>query len=156
MNYTAHSGINKVSVIVKSDLPWISILDVMRNCFPGAFINNHNELIVDREANSYFSLNGVKDELDLVVKILSGLSRDAYKSEPFENELRNENLHYKISLGIACYFGKYFSPNQMEIIYTYLGNGIRNDLARRFIEEGNLDTDWLIKERQKGGETDAV
>lgn len=143
------SGMGAVKNMLGSNPPWIAFTTVISSCFPCAVINMNNEIIVDRAANSYFSMNGVHDEIDLGVKILSGLSRDAYKSEPFVSMVKNDAFHFAIRAGINLYFGKSFTEDELEIIYTYLGNGINNALARRFITEGNLNTDWLLEEVRK-------
>ena len=146
---SSYSGMSAVKKMLESNLEWITFTDVLRSCFPCAFINRNNEMIVDQDANSYFSMDGVHNEIDLGVKILSGLSRDAYKSEPFESMVKNAAFQFRIKAGINLYFGKTFTDDELEIIYTYLGNGINNALARRFITEGNLDTDWLLEEVRK-------
>lgn len=131
---------------------FIRMIQRIMNCFPGSFINKNDEIIVDRLGNSYFSLRNVKDEIDVGVKMLSALSRDAYKSQPFRSERDNNMFHARIKSGLEEWFNRKFSYDDLETIYTYLGNGIRNDLAQRFITEGNLDTSWLLEEVRKSKE----
>ena len=128
---------------------FIKLLQRVFECFPDGFLNRHFEFIVDRRANSYFSMKGVNDETDMGVRLLSSLSRDAYKSEPFATDRENRDFHARITDGLECWFRMTFSQDDLETIYTYLGNGIRNDLARRFITEGKLDTRWLLLEVRK-------
>lgn len=128
---------------------FIKLLQRVFDCFPDGFLNRNFEFIVDRRANSYFSMNGVNDEADIGVRLLSSLSRDAYKSEPFATDRENRHFHARITSGLERWFQMSFSYDDLEMIYTYLGNGIRNDLARRFITEGKLDTRWLLLEVRK-------
>lgn len=94
---------------------------------PNFFINQRLELIVEPKNNIYFSLEGVKTELELKCKVLSWLSRPSYKgvSSYWQKRIRaivNEFLDTE------------FTPEEMMEIYTYLGNDCNRQKTIKFIE----------------------
>lgn len=104
------------------------------NAFPGAFIYYNGELIVHKAANSYFILKDCETRLDVQCKVLEWLSRDAYKSEPFHSAAKNLKFNEFILNGINTFLGTTFTHNDMEEIYTYLGNRCSHQRTLRFIE----------------------
>lgn len=114
----------------------------LMNCFPNSFINHLGEFIAHRETNEYFILANCENELDVKCKVLAWLSRGACKIEPYKRK-------QKIMLaGINKFLGTDFNINYMEIIYQYLGNGLRRPLAIKFIESGyNMS---ILEERTDG------
>lgn len=121
------------------------IIDRLIFCFTGSFVNQNNEFIAHRRANEYFSLNNCKDELDVKCKVLEWFSRGAYKTEPYNTERRNAEFHEFMLQGINEFLDTEFTEEDMEVIYTYLGNAIKHEKTIRFIESG-YDMDVL-----KGG-----
>lgn len=86
-----------------------------------------NEIVVHRARNSYFSLKGIENETEFKAKMLEWLSREAIKG--------GNRVTQKYHLtGINEVLGTNFSVADMEIIYTYLGNGICHKLAIQFVE----------------------
>lgn len=106
--------------------PWARKI---RAAFPAAFVNMYNELILIPKANTYIMLNQVRDEQDFKAAVLEDCSRNAFKG--CSGKLRDEHLD-----GINKLLDTKFTKADMELIYTYLGNGIQHDLCLRFVESG--------------------
>ena len=101
----------------------------LSTAFPLLYVNRNNELIINPERNTYFSLDGVESERDLQAKILEWLSREASKSL-FPNSRR-----YHLS-GINIFLKTDFTQDEMIAIYTFLGNACDHEKTLRFIESG--------------------
>lgn len=97
--------------------------------FPKFFINHNLEVIVHPRRNTYFLLNGVDTEKDLIAKILEWLSREAAKS------VSRESQRYHLS-GINTFLRANFTQDEMREIYTYLGNCCNHQKTIRFIDSG--------------------
>ena len=104
--------------------------------FSQSFINGGLEFIAHKKANEYFRLEDCKCEFDVKCKVLEWLSRGAYKTEPFDSESKNEEFHEFMLNGINKYLGTKFSYDDMEIIYTYLGNRCNHERTVAFINSG--------------------
>ncbi len=108
--------------------------------FPLLFINRHNELVIHPKRNTYFRLDGVETERDLKAKILEWLSREASKSiYPWSRKYHLD--------GINSFLGTDFTKEEMNEIYTYLGNGVNHEKTLHFIESGY---DLSILPKQEG------
>lgn len=112
------------------------IIDRLIFCFPGSFVNHNNEFIAHRRANEYFMLENCKNELDVKCKVLEWFSRAAYKTEPYRTDHKNEEFHEFMRNGINEFLKTDFTEEDMEEIYTYLGNAIHHGRTMRFIESG--------------------
>ena len=97
--------------------------------FPLLFVNRQNELIIHPKRNTYFRLDGVESERDLKAKILEWLSREAAKSVYKWSQI------YHLD-GINSFLGTDFTQEEMNEIYTYLGNACNHEKTLRFIESG--------------------
>ena len=86
--------------------------------------------------NVYFLTSNCKSKKDVIAKVLEWWSRDAYKSEFPCGESTSVVIQDYIREGINEYLGTDFSREDMELIYTYLGNAIHHDLCLKFIESG--------------------
>ena len=106
--------------------PWARKI---RAAFPAAFVNMYNELILIPKANTYIMLNQVRDERDFKAAVLEDCSRNAFKGR--SRKLQDEHLD-----GINKLLDMKFTRDDMELIYTYLGNGIQHDLCLRFVTSG--------------------
>ncbi len=124
-----------------SVLNWEIITKLMK-CFPNSFINDEGEFIAHRDSNTYFILKACKTELDVKCKVLEWLSRAAYKAEPYRRNDKNVYFHEFMRDGINEFLGTHFSENDMEEIYTYLGNACNHEKTVRFIES-NYDMSVL-------------
>lgn len=106
--------------------PWARKI---RAAFPAAFVNMYNELILIPKANMYIMLNQVRDERDFKTAVLEDCSRNAFKG--CSRKLQDEHLD-----GINKLLDTKFTRDDIELIYTYLGNGIQHDLCLRFVASG--------------------
>ena len=102
--------------------------------FNKSFINYRNELILIPKTNLYFSLNNVKNELDLKCKVLEWCSRDAYKSMPYSTDRRNRMYQDDVRGNINIFLKTNFARNDMELIYSKLGNGVNHELTIKFVQ----------------------
>lgn len=120
------------------------VLNDLFAAFPDAIINHNLEFVADphRRVNSYFRLDNCETRIDAIAKVLEYLSRDAYKSEHFNAEWRNKQVYEYHRNGINCFCGTSFTMEDMEDIYTYLGNGINHQKTLTFIRSG-YDTEVL-------------
>lgn len=116
--------------------------------FPKSFINTNLEFIAHKEANEYFRLEDCENEFDVKCKVLEWLSRGAYKTCPFNSNIKNERFHNFMLNGINDFLGTDFTESDIEEIYTYLGNRCNHKKTVRFIES-NYDMSVL-----KGGASD--
>lgn len=112
------------------------VIEKLIFCFPGSFVNGSNEFIAHRKANEYFRLDNCNDELDVKCKVLEWFSRGAYKTEPYSTNCKNEEFHEFMLTGINEFLGTDFTEEDMEQIYTYLGNACNHQKTIRFIESG--------------------
>lgn len=117
--------------------------------FPGSKINRNGEFIAHVPANAYFILRDCENETDVKCKVLEWLSRAAYKSEPFQSDVKNMRLHDTMLEGINVFLGTNFSFEDMETIYTYLGNRCNHPRTLRFIESG-YDVSMLEEDYKNG------
>ena len=114
-------------------------LERIFNAFPKAFINRHNEMIIYPRVNTYFLLGNVNNELELECKVLEYCSREASKGI----NKTSRNYHFN---GICDFFNRIFTQEEMDLIYTKLGNGIKRKLCIKYIESG-FDLEVLNNEK---------
>lgn len=101
----------------------------LRQSFPSGFVNLNFEFIAHPGRNSYFLLNGVNSEIELSAKVLEWLSREAVKG----GSKQTQKYHHD---GINRFLGTEFSREEMEEIYSCLGNAVNHAKTIRFIESG--------------------
>lgn len=118
--------------------------------FHDAILNRNLEFVADphRRVNSYFRLDNCETRMDVSAKLLEWLSREAYKSQHFNVEWRNAQIHKYHLDGINQFCGTAFTPEDMEVIYTYLGNGINHQKTLDFIRNG-YDMEVLKSDKKK-------
>lgn len=107
----------------------------LMNCFPNSFINSSGEFIA-HHTGEYFNFENCETLLDVQCKVIEWFSRAAYKSEPYNSSHKNKKLHSFMLDGINKFLGTEFTENDMETIYTYLGNAIKHSKTIEFIESG--------------------
>ena len=112
------------------------IMQKLMKCFENSFINHNGEFIAHSKANAYFILHSCETELDVKCKVLEWLSRDAYKICPFGSDRKNKEFHKFMLNGINEFLGTEFTENDIDTIYTYLGNACHHSLTIKFIESG--------------------
>lgn len=115
--------------------------------FPGSFINEQDEFIAHPRTNQYFLLADCKTPEDIEAKVIEWLSRPAFKTAPYSQEWRNRKLHEFIRNGINAFLDTGFTEEDMETIYSRLGNAIRHNLTMEFIAH-NMDVAWLMEAPQ--------
>ena len=104
--------------------------------FPKSFINTALEFIAHKEANEWFRLEDCENEFDVKCKVLEWLSRGAYKTCPFNSNIKNEKFHNFMLNGINDFLGTDFTESDIEQIYTYLGNCCNHEKTVKFINSG--------------------
>jgi hypothetical protein len=108
----------------------------LARAFPNSFINTALEFIAHKEANEYFRLEDCENEFDVKCKVLEWLSRGAHKTCPFHSNIKNERFHNFMLNGINDFLGTDFTEDDMEIIYTYLGNRCNHERTVKFVNSG--------------------
>ena len=116
-------------------MDWKLIKRLM-NCFPYSSINQNGEFIAEEKSNTYFILEDCKTELDVKCKVLEWISRSACKTQPYASEKRNKEFHEFMLNGINQFLETDFSQDDMEQIYTYLGNAVNHERTVAFVENG--------------------
>ncbi len=124
-----------------------SYLKILMSIFNKSFINYRNELILIPKTNLYFSLNNVKNEFDLKYKVLEWCSRDAYKSTPYSTDRRNRIYQDDVRGNINIFLKTNFARNDMELIYSKLGNGVNHELTIKFVQS-NYDMKILRSDEE--------
>lgn len=114
------------------------VLHKLFMAFPDGNINHNLEFIADphRRVNSYFRLEDCETEEDVTAKVLEWLSRESYKSQHFDSERRNRQVHKYHLNGINAFCGTAFTEDDIEEIYTRLGNRVNHQLTLDFIRSG--------------------
>lgn len=108
----------------------------LAKAFPRSFINCSLEFIAHLAANEYFRLEDCNTELDVQCKVLEWLSRGSFKTSPYSTKKKNEEFHQFMLSGINKYLGTNFSHEDIEIIYSYLGNRCNHEKTVEFILSG--------------------
>ena len=105
-------------------------------CFPGSFINARDEFIAHPRTNNCQTVE------DVEAKVLEWLSRPAFKTQPYSQEWRNRRFHEFMLAGVNAFLDTDFSEDDMELIYTYMGGGIKHGLMMEFIDH-DMSMMWL-------------
>lgn len=114
-----------------------SILTKLFNAFGNSALINM-EFVADRnpKVHSSFVFADCETEEDVAAKILEWLSRDAYKSEHYVSQKKNNQVHEYHLNGINSFLGTKFTPKDVEVVYTKLGNAVNDAKTREFIRSG--------------------
>lgn len=132
-------------------LPWFSPFAApwcgkIQRAFPKAYVTMNFELILVPRTNTYINLNHCSTPDEFKVKIIENCSRLASKG--YSKPLRKEHLD-----GINKLLDTNFTQEDMEYIYTYLGNGIKHELCMKFVQSGYdlgvIDEGLQEKERRE-------
>ncbi len=89
----------------------------------------NKELILVPRSNTYVSISRCCTPDEFKAAIIENCSRLASKG--YSKPLRKEHLE-----GINKLLDTNFTQEDMEYIYTYLGNGIRHELCMKFVQSG--------------------
>lgn len=104
--------------------------------FKGSFINHNNEIILIPKFNVYTLLDDVETDEDFYVKLCEWFSRHCCCALPYSQHKRLERYWQENTDAFNYICGTNFSVNQMNYIYIYLGNGIKHNLAKKFVHSG--------------------
>ena len=105
-------------------------------CFPDSFINYRGEFIAHKKSNTYLCLQNCETMEDLQCKVIEWFSRAAYKTEPYHSAYANYKFHKFMLDGVNKFLGTDFTNEDMELIYTYLGNAVNHGQTVEFIRSG--------------------
>ena len=115
-------------------LPWFSPFAApwcgkIQRAFPKAYVTMNFELILVPRTNTYINLNHCSTPDEFKAEVIEGVSRFAFKG--FTKPLRREHID-----GINKLLDTHFTPEEIEYIYTNLGNGINHELCMKFVKSG--------------------
>lgn len=117
----------------------MKILDSVRlamQIFPNCFINHNNEIILIHKFNVYTLLDDVETDEDFKVKLCEWLSRDCCCALRYSQQKRLKRYWQNNTNAFNQICGTNFTVEQINYIYTYLGNGINHELTRQFVRNG--------------------
>ena len=118
-----------VSIYNKSnEFDMSDMLNKVRRNFHGAFINLNMELILDRKHNLYFMLNDIESELEFKCKMIEWLSRPSCKG------LSSKKEQTRILQSLNGFLDTNFSHEEINSIYSFLGNSCNRQKTIKFIE----------------------
>lgn len=115
-------------------LPWFDPFAApwsgkIQRAFPKAYVNMNKELILVPRSNTYVNISRCCTPDEFKAAIIENCSRLASKG--YSKPLLKEHLE-----GINKLLDTNFTQEDMEYIYTYLGNGIRHELCMKFVQSG--------------------
>lgn len=97
--------------------------------------------------NLYFLTTNITTKNEVKAKVLEYFSRACYKTM-YASEQVDFLIHIYILDCVNEYLHTDFNEDDIELIYTYLGNGINRELTLKFIESGydlNIIRDYKEK-----------
>lgn len=112
--------------------------------FEGSFFNAQDEFIAHKYSNTYFIFRTCESDEEVNCKIVEWLSRPALKGIPYCAEWRNKKFRKFMLDGINQFLHTNFNEDDIDLIYTYLGNAIRHQKTLEFVR-GNYNMN-IIKE----------
>lgn len=114
----------------------LEIVQKAMNLYPFSFINSLNELILIPKFNVYLGLDDVNTDDDFKVKLCEFLSRDCSCALRYSRQKTLEHYWQVNTNNFNALCGTNFTIEQMDYIYSYLGNGIKHKLAQQFVASG--------------------
>lgn len=106
------------------------------NIFYESFINRENELILIPKTNLYFYLGNVNTVAEMKYKLLEWCSRSCFKAMPYKYTKKNRKYQDNVLRNVNECLDTEFTREQMELIYTKLGNCINHELTMKFVSSG--------------------
>lgn len=106
------------------------------NIFYGSFINRNKELILIPKTNLYFYLGDVNTVDEVKYKLLEWCSRSSFKAMPYRYAKKNKEYQDNVLRKVNECLDTEFTREQMELIYTKLGNCINHELTMKFVSSG--------------------
>lgn len=104
--------------------------------FYGSFINCENELILIPKTNLYFCLGNINTVTEMKYKLLEWCSRSCFKAMPYRYTKKNREYQDDVLRKVNECLDMEFTREQMELIYTKLGNCINHELTMKFVGSG--------------------
>ena len=104
--------------------------------FPNSFINCNNEIILILKPNVYVCLDNVETDDDFKVELCEWFSRDCCCAFRYSIQKSLERYWQYNTNAFNQICGTNFTVEQMQFIYTYLGNGIKHELTKEFVKSG--------------------
>lgn len=121
-------------------------------CLHGSFINHNNEIILIPKFNVYTLLDDVETDNDFKAKLCEWFSRDCCCALRYSQNKRLERYYQENIEAFNFICGTNFTKEQVEQIYTKLGNGIKHELTKKFVKSG-FDLSVIADHTtEKGGE----
>jgi hypothetical protein len=111
-------------------------LSKIMNIFYGSFINHNKELILIPKTNLYFYLGDVNTVDEVKYKLLEWCSRSCFKAMPYRYTKKNREYQDDVLRKVNECLDMEFTREQMELIYTKLGNCINHELTMKFVSSG--------------------
>ena len=105
-------------------------------CLHSSFINHNNEIILIPKFNVYTLLDDVETDNDFKAKLCEWFSRDCCCALRYSQNKRLERYYQENIEAFNFICGTNFTKEQVEQIYTKLGNGIKHELTKKFVESG--------------------
>nr|DAS87919.1 MAG TPA: hypothetical protein [Caudoviricetes sp.] len=114
-------------------------------------------IYLDEKNMLWFSLEKIESDIELKRRFISVVSR-CYKTQPYRTSKRNIEWQQKHIFAFNEVLGTNFTEDDIEYIYTYLGNGCNKPIAIKFVESGyDLNVlKQLIAERDSGTKNDEI
>ena len=120
----------------RTDDDLTNYISKIMNIFYGSFINHNKELILIPKTNLYFYLGDVNTVNEVKYKLLEWCSRSCFKSMPYRYTKKNREYQDDVLRKVNECLDMEFTREQMELIYTKLGNCINHELTMKFVGSG--------------------
>lgn len=89
------------------------------------------------ETTTYYTLlDDVETDEDFKIKLCEWLSRDCCCALRYSNQKRLNRYYQENTDRFNQICGTNFTVEQMDFIYTYLGNGVKHELTKQFVSGG--------------------
>lgn len=124
---------------INDELEFIAIHYIYLQSIYGEYTTINNKRIrVPKKGvfvNLYFLTDNINTKNEVKCKVLEYFSRPAHKTM-YGSETTDNLIHQYILDCINQYLNTSFTEEDMSLIYTRLGNGIKRTLALKFIKSG--------------------
>jgi hypothetical protein len=108
--------------------------------FPTAEVYKVDELIIEPKNNIYFIISDIRFGIEFDCKMIEWLSRPAHKG-------LSDYWQAYVRRGLNSYFRQTWSKEDLDLIYTKLGNNVNRKLCWSFVNN-NFDMS-ILKETEK-------
>lgn len=122
----------------------------LMECFPGSCITSEGFLSLNKKHSGFF-VKDLESADDIKYKLLAWVSRDACKTQFYQQRIRDIRLWAEVRDSMNEYLGTHFSQEDMMKIYTRIGNDVNRKLGKAFIQSGYDMTMLEEKDERKEG-----